>query len=49
MKLENKERGYYSNLWSQANASGENKLGGLEAVTFFKRSGLDIPKLKEIW
>jgi hypothetical protein len=21
----------------------------LEAVTFFKRSGLDIPKLKEIW
>ena len=35
-------------MWTQTCKDG-NKLGGLEAVTFFKRSGLPTDKLKEIW
>lgn len=27
----------------------EGKVGGKEAVTFFKSSGLSVEKLKEIW
>jgi hypothetical protein len=47
--LKDKERGFYSNMWSTANVSNDSKLGGAEAVNFFKKSGLDMGKLKEIW
>lgn len=49
IQLTNKEKGYYSNMLSIADPKGENKIGGQEAVSFFKRSGLDLPVLKNIW
>jgi hypothetical protein len=36
-------------MWTTANANNESKLGGAAAVNFFKGSGLDMQKLKEIW
>ena len=33
----------------QADPSGENKVGGKEGVIFFKRSGLPVDTLKNIW
>ena len=36
-------------MFSYADPNGEGKVGGREAVTFFKRSGLPVEKLKEIW
>ena len=41
LKLQDTERGYYSNLFSQASQGGQ-KVSGPDAVTFFKRSGLSI-------
>ena len=34
---------------SLAAVPGENKVGGKEAVIFFKKSGLPVDKLKEFW
>ena len=48
IKLAAKEHGFYSNMYSQAAGDG-NSVRGKEAVTFFKRSGLPVEKLKEIW
>jgi hypothetical protein len=48
IKLAAKEHGFYSNMYSQAAGEG-NSVRGKEAVTFFKRSGLPVGKLKEIW
>lgn len=33
----------------QADPSGNNKVGGKEGVTFFKRSGIPTDQLKNIW
>ena len=48
IKLAAKEHGFYSNMYSQAAGDG-NSVRGKEAVTFFKRSGLPVDKLKAIW
>jgi epidermal growth factor receptor substrate 15 len=47
--LTNKEKGYYSNLLMQADPTGTNKVGGQVGVAFFKRSGLAVDLLKNIW
>ena len=44
-----KERGFYSNMLSLADPNGNNKVGGKDAVAFFKKSGLPVEQLKEIW
>lgn len=50
LKLTNQERGYYSNMFALANPSKDsNKLSGSDSVTFFKRSGLSVDKLRDIW
>jgi len=37
-------------LLAAGSLSGDlNRVSGLDAVTFFKRSGLQVEKLKEIW
>ena len=33
----------------QADPNGNNKVGGQEGVTFFKRSGVKLDALKSIW
>lgn len=49
VKLKPKERGYYANMYRVAAKSDEGTVGGQDAVTFFKRSGLSVDKLKHIW
>ena len=36
-------------MWTQASKEDGSKVGGKEAVIFFKKSGLPVEKLKEIW
>lgn len=47
--LRGKEHGFYSNMLAMADPQGENRVGGKDAVIFFKKSGLPVDKLKEIW
>ena len=47
--LRGKEHGFYSNMLAQADPQGDNKVGGRDAVIFFKKSGLPVDKLKDIW
>ncbi|CAD8165488.1 unnamed protein product [Paramecium pentaurelia] len=49
VKLDNKERGYYASLYQAVDATNTGQIGGAQAVTFFKRSGLSIDILKKIW
>ncbi|CAD8121906.1 unnamed protein product [Paramecium sonneborni] len=49
VKLDNKERGYYASLYQAVDAANIGQIGGAQAVTFFKRSGLSIDILKKIW
>lgn len=49
VRLSNKEKGLYSNLFSRADPEGCNKVEGRAAVEFFKKSGLPVDRLKEIW
>jgi epidermal growth factor receptor substrate 15 len=50
LKLTNQERGYYSNMFALANPSKDsNNLSGSDSVTFFKKSGLAVDRLREIW
>ena len=49
LSLVGREHGHYSNMMSLAAKPGENKVGGKEAVMFFKKSGLPVDKLKEFW
>ncbi|CAD8190825.1 unnamed protein product [Paramecium octaurelia] len=49
VKLDNKERGYYASLYQAVDATNTGQIGGAQAVTFFKRSGLSIDLLKKIW
>jgi hypothetical protein len=46
ISLKGREHGFYSNMWSQATGNESNSVGGKEAVTFFKRSGLSVDVLK---
>ena len=36
-------------MWALANPNSGKTLSGQEAVTFMKKSGLPVDKLKEIW
>ena len=36
-------------MLSIADPTGNNKVGGKDAVQFFKKSGLPVDTLKEIW
>ena len=49
VKLKPQEHGFYSNMLNQANKSQSNNVSGKDAVTFFKRSGIDVPTLKDMW
>ncbi|CAD8121225.1 unnamed protein product [Paramecium sonneborni] len=49
VKLDNKERGYYASLYQAVDATNSGQIGGAQAVTFFKRSGLSVDILKKIW
>ena len=42
------EKEPYDRLWAVASPSG-SELSGLQAVSFFKQSGVDIGTLKQIW
>lgn len=43
------ERAYYDALFQVADTQGTGQLQGLQAVTFFKASGLDVSVLKHVW
>ena len=49
VQLSPQERGFYSNMLSIADPLGYNKVGGKDAVNFFKKSGLPVEKLKDVW
>jgi epidermal growth factor receptor substrate 15 len=49
VKLVGKEHGFYSNMMSMACPNGDSKVGGREAVVFFKKSGLPVERLKDFW
>lgn len=36
-------------MWTQASKEDGSKVKGRDAVIFFKKSGLPVEKLKEIW
>lgn len=46
VKLKNREHGFYANMLALIDKRGEGKVGGKEAVDFFKASGLSVDKLK---
>jgi len=43
------EKDHYDGLWAAAQPSASGELSGLQAVTFFKQSGVDLGILKQIW
>eukprot|EP00428_Durinskia_dybowskii_P060430 CAMPEP_0170320810 /NCGR_PEP_ID=MMETSP0116_2-20130129/61152_1 /TAXON_ID=400756 /ORGANISM="Durinskia baltica, Strain CSIRO CS-38" /LENGTH=78 /DNA_ID=CAMNT_0010573607 /DNA_START=45 /DNA_END=277 /DNA_ORIENTATION=+ len=49
LAVSDRERGYYGSLWAQADSAGQGRLGGVQAVNFLTRSGLDRRILKQIW
>lgn len=49
IKLIGKEHGFYSNMMSLACPNGDSKVGGKDAVLFFKKSGLPVERLKDFW
>jgi hypothetical protein len=46
LNLTNQERGYFSNMLGQCRPKDPSKVSGAEAVTFFKKSGVPVDKLK---
>ena len=42
------ERAYFEALWSAANPSGNESLGGPAAVEFFQKSGVDNGFLRQV-
>ena len=42
------ELAHFDGLWAAA-SNGAKELSGLQAVTFFKQSGVDLGILKQIW
>jgi len=49
VQLNDKERGYYSGLLSSLDPVNSFKVEGKKAVPFFKKSGLPVDILKQIW
>ena len=49
LNLTPQERGYYSNMFGVANPSQSPNLSGGDCVVFFRKSGLPVEKLKDIW
>lgn len=49
VKLNTQEYQAYPLMLSQVNAQNPEHVTGPEAVAFFKRSGLPMDRLKEIW
>lgn len=43
------EQAYYDALFQVADTAGAGQIQGLQAVTFFKTSGLDVGVLKHVW
>lgn len=43
------EKAYYDALFQVADTAGTGQIQGLQAVTFFKTSGLDVAVLKHVW
>lgn len=43
------ELSVYDGLWKAANPSQTSEIGGGQAVEFFKKSGVDMGILKQIW
>ena len=48
-KAKQAEKTYYDALWRVADSNQDGRLNGSEAVEFFRRTGLDIDQLEEIW
>ena len=44
--MKSREHGFYANMLALIDKRGEGKVGGKEAVDFFKASGLSVDKLK---
>ena len=47
--LNTTENECYSKLWNIANPNGADTIGGSQAVTFFKKSNLNIAILRKVW
>ena len=47
--LTQQERAFYQYLFDYIDTKKEGKVGGREAVLFFKKSGLPVENLKKIW
>ena len=47
--LTQQERAFYQYLFDYIDTKKEGKVGGREAVMFFKKSGLPVENLKKIW
>lgn len=43
------EQAIMDGLWSFANPSGSFELSGAQAVEFFRKSGVDVGILKQVW
>jgi len=49
LKLSDQERGFYSNMYAQVNPEGKRELESQAVVQFLMSSGLELPKLKQVW
>ena len=49
LKLSDRERGFYSNLYTQINPEGNRELPSQSVVQFLMTSGLEVQKLKNVW
>eukprot|EP00002_Diphylleia_rotans_P016951 TRINITY_DN3295_c0_g2_i2.p1 TRINITY_DN3295_c0_g2~~TRINITY_DN3295_c0_g2_i2.p1 ORF type:complete len:546 (-),score=104.70 TRINITY_DN3295_c0_g2_i2:169-1806(-) len=43
------ERNYYATFYRMADVDGDDKISSEEAVTFFRKSGLETPMLSQVW
>ena len=43
------EQKYYTSLFSRTDVSGTGKIEGIQAVTLFRKSGISVQILKQIW
>ena len=49
LKLEDAERGFYSNMFTQVNPEGNAELPSQKVVQFLMTSGVEVSKLREVW
>ena len=49
VKLSDGERGFYSNMFQQINPEEKREVDSKTIVQFLMTSGLELPKLKNIW